>query len=102
MVWQGKHRFHMRWVQGVFMLAFACGAGFSLYKSQQPEIPDRVAQATTALAASVSSMATNVTTLSTGLDKMAVAVEADARAREAAAKAQNAASQRPARSQGTK
>lgn len=88
MVWHGKHRFHMRWVQGVFMLAFACGAGFSLYKSQQPEIPDRVAQATTALATSV--------------EKMAVAVEADARAREAAAKAQNAASQRSARPQGTK
>jgi hypothetical protein len=101
-VWKGKHRFHMGWVQFVFMLAFGVGAAVAYEKSKQPEVPDKVAQATTALATSVSTMATNVTALSTGLDKMAVAVEADARAREAAAKAQNAASQRPARSQGTK
>jgi hypothetical protein len=106
--WKGKHRIHMRWVQIVFMVAFGVGAVSAYQKSQQPEVRDEVAVATTTLATNVSAMATdvssmakNVAALSAGLDKMTSAIEADTRAREAAAKAQAAASQ-PRRSQGAK
>ena len=99
MVWRGKHRFHMRWVQFVFMVAFAVGAVWAYTKPKQP---DEVAEATTELATSVSSMANNVATLGAGLDKMASAIAADARAREAEALARKAASQPPARLKDTK
>ncbi|HKS58205.1 MAG TPA: hypothetical protein VJS12_23115 [Steroidobacteraceae bacterium] len=100
--WKGKHRVHMRFVQAVFMIAFALGAIGACQRMNQPEAPDKIALATTALATNVSSMARNVDALSTRLDKITSAIEADTRAREAAAKAQAAAAQRPKRSQGDK
>ena len=98
---KGKHRIHMRLVQAVFAVAFALGACSAYVKSKQPETPDKVAQATAALATNVSSVATNVDALTTRLDKMTSAIEADTRSREAAAKAQAAVSQ-PKRAKGDK
>jgi len=102
MIWKGKHRFHMRWVQFVFMVAFLFGAIWAYSKSKEPEAPDPVAQAIATLSPDVSAVARNVATLSGEVEKIRVAFEADARSREAAAKAQAAAAQRPVRQPGTK
>ena len=62
--WFGTHRFHLRWIEGVFALAFALGLGNAVYVVAHPPAPEP------SVAASVHELTQKIARLSTSVQSL--------------------------------